>query len=125
MNSKKVLNPKTNRFVHFGSQKFNRLVMEGVIKPAEEKAVEVKAEEPNIEPPIKKMLAEELTTIVKQNMPLFEKEMTQKESDALLRKLLYEKLCIKKTDKKTKKKKKFKVRAPPPSSESESSESSD
>ena len=65
MNSKKVLNPKTNRFVHFGSQKFNRLVMEGVIKPPEEKAVEVKAEEPNIEPPIKKMLAEELTTIVK------------------------------------------------------------
>ena len=69
------------------------------------------------------MLAEELTTIIKENKKQFEKELTQTECDALLKKLLYEKLCIKKTDKKTKKKKKFKVRAPPPSSESESESS--
>ena len=124
MNSKKVLNPKTNRFVHCGSQKFNRLVMEVVIKtPVEEIKNEI---ETVVEPPIKKLLAETLTDVVKQNKPLFEKEMTQEQSDALLRKLLYAKLCIKepKKEKKTKKKKKFKIRAPPTSSESES-ESSD
>ena len=52
MESQKVLNPLTKRYVNVGSQQYNKLVLEGLIKPPEEKAVEVKAEEPIIEPPI-------------------------------------------------------------------------
>jgi hypothetical protein len=114
-----VLNPQTKRYVKKNSQQYNKLVREGVIQAIEEPAEET--------PPIKALLAEELTTIVKENKPLFQKELTQAQSDALLRKLLYEKLCISKKPKKeekTKKKKKFKIVAPPSSSESES-ESSD
>jgi hypothetical protein len=133
MNSKKILNPATNRFVNYGSQKYYRLVNEGVIKLPVEAIPEVKTEvkpEPIVAPPVKQLLAEELTTIVKENKPLFQKELTQKETDALLRRLLYEKLCIKKKEKKPKekpkKKKKYKIKTPPQSSESESdSESSD
>jgi hypothetical protein len=142
MNSKKILNPATNRFVNYGSQKYYRLVNEGVIKPVDEKA-EANAEatltiipevkpEPIVAPPVKQLLAEELTTIVKENKKEFQKELTQKETDALLRRLLYEKLCIskkgksKKKEKPKKKKKKYKIKTPPPSSESESeSDSSD
>ena len=122
MESQKVLNPLTKRYVNIGSQQYNKLVLEGLIKPPEEKAVE--AEE---SPPVKVLLAETLTDVVKQNKKQFEKEMTQQECDTLLRKLLYEKLCInekKKPEKKEKKKKriKFKVMTPPPS-ESDSSQS--
>ena len=119
MESQKILNPLTKRYVNVGSQQYNKLVLEGLIKPPEEKAPE--AEET---PPVKALLAETLTDVVKQNKKQFEKEMTQQECDTLLRKLLYAKLCIKEPKPDKKKKKKFKVRAPPPSSESES-ESSD
>jgi hypothetical protein len=148
MSSKKILNPATNRFVNYGSQKYYRLVNEGVIKLPVEVIPDVKTDNINYEKiqvkpddinyekiqvkPVKQLLAEELTTIVKENKKEFQKELTQKETDALLRRLLYEKLCIskkgksKKEEKPKKKKKKYKIKTPPPSSESESeSESSD
>ena len=51
-------------------------------------------------------------------------DITQKQTDTLLKKLLFEKLCINepklKTKPKKKKKPKYRLRAPPSSSESES-----
>jgi hypothetical protein len=65
----------------------------------------------------------------KENATKFTPELTQEQTDRLLKKMLYEKLCIKPKPSKTKKPKKkrkpkFKVVAPQSSSsESESSES--
>ena len=126
MENQKILNPMTKRYVKINSQQYNKLVLEGLIKPPVE---EIKNEIKVAEPPIKALLAEELTTIVKENKKQFEKELTQKECDKLLKKLLYEKLCISKKPKKDKtekkkKKIKFKVKTPEPSeSDSESSDS--
>ena len=126
MENQKILNPITKRYVKINSQQYNKLVLEGLIKPPVE---EIKNEIKVAEPPIKALLSEELTTIVKENKKQFEKELTQKECDKLLKKLLYEKLCISKKPKKDKtekkkKKIKFKVKTPEPSeSDSESSDS--
>jgi hypothetical protein len=84
-------------------------VAEGVIKPDEViEKVELAA------PPVKKIVAEEITDVVAQNKGKFEKEMSDKEANRLLRKLLYKKLC------KPKKKSKFRVREPSSSDQSSS-----
>ena len=133
MENQKILNPITKRYVKVGSQQFNKLVLEGLIKVEFPKAEDIKVEIPTVAvPPIKGLLAEELTNIVKENKKQLTKEMSQKECDRLLKKLLYEKLCIskkkpEKKDKPEKKKKKikFKVKTPEPESESESQSESD
>lgn len=132
----KILNPKSNRFVKVGTQKFKRLVAEGIIKPVGEiKQVEPVEQVTEVKPvkveqalPIKEMLANELTDIVAEHKKQLTQELTQKQTEALLRKLLYERLCIvPKTKKekpvKKKKKSKAKFRVVESSSESESSES--
>ena len=139
MEKEKILNPITKRYVHVGSQQFNKLLMEGLIKPVDEiEPVLAPAAEPVAEtepPPVKGLLAETMATIVKENKPLFQKELTQKQCDALFRKLLYEKLSgmkepepkkdktkpeKKKEKPKKKKKAKYKMVTPPPSSDDSS-----
>ena len=132
MNSttQKVLNPKTNRFVNVGSQKHKRLIAEGVFHPPVVAAPAVAAPAvaaPAEQPELKDKLEETLTDIVKDNSKQFAPELTQAQTDRLLKALLYEKLCVsskttKKTvsTRKTAKKKKFKVVQPSSESESES-----
>ena len=142
-----VINPLTNRSVNVGSDLYKSLVKKGVIKPVELSIAPVvepifnnvvepivnNVVEPISEPPIKSLLAQTMATIVSENKPLFKKELTQKQSDALFRKLLFEKLTdLKepepkkdktkptKTEKKKKKKKKYKIVTPPPSSDDSS-----
>jgi hypothetical protein len=75
---------------------------------------------------VKKRLAHAATDVIKEQRHEFEAELTQAQTDRLLKKLLYEKLCVSKPKKQSKKQKKerrsyVKVRTPP-SSESESEE---
>ena len=142
MEHPKILNPLTKRFVNIGSQQFNKLVLQGILKPVEDievitpmttPIVESSIDpviEPVVEPPIKKLLAQNMAELVKQNKVLFQKELSQKESDALFRKLLYEKLSgmkepkptkpeKKKEKPKKKKKAKYKMVTPAPSSSSD------
>ena len=69
-------------------------------------------------------LAELSTTVVQRNMKkiIRSQKLSDKEYDLLLKKMLYEKLCVRATPpvKPTKKKKKFKIVQPSSSSESES-----
>ena len=144
MEKEKILNPLTKRYVHVGSQQFNKLLMEGQIKPVDEiDPILTPVVEPIAEtqtPPIKALLAQTMATIVKENKPLFQKELTQKQSDALFRKLLFEKLSgmkepepkkdktkpeKKKEKPKKKKKAKYKMVTPPPSSSSDTDSDSD
>jgi hypothetical protein len=135
MNVRKIINPKTNRFVNVGTQKYKRLVSEGVIQPVDAApAAPAAAPAPAAPAPaaaaapasLKVKLIETATDIVKENANKFSTELTQEQTDRLLKKLLYEKLCIpikakkKKKPKEKKKKPKFKVVVPPNSSESES-----
>ena len=132
MNVRKVINPRTNRFVHVGTQKYKRLVSEGVIQPVsepEEAITPATAPAPAPENLTVKLI-ETATDIVKDNATKFTPELTQEQTDRLLKKMLYEKLCIKpkpsndRKPKKKKKKPKFKVVEPQSSSsESESSDS--
>jgi non-homologous end joining protein Ku len=59
--------------------------------------------------PVKKYLLEEATDIIKDHQRQFEPDLTQEQTDRLLKKLLYEKLCVRRKTKKerhTKKRKK-------------------
>jgi hypothetical protein len=132
-----ILNPKTNRFVKVGGPKYNRLVKEGFIKP--EATSEVLSEtivkptpeltpkptpEPTPEPKpisVKAEMAVLAVDLVKKNEAQFV-DLTKKETDKLLRKLLLERLCPKP---KAKKGKKSKYKLKEPSSESESDSESD
>lgn len=134
-NSAFVLNPSTNRYVAVDSKVHRRLIKAGIVAPIVNDATpsvpdeipvtETKTENiPTEAPPIKELLANELTDIVAEHKKEFAKELTQKQTDALLRKLLYEKLCVsKKTKKPTKHKKPkkpkkvtYKIKTPPSSS---------
>ena len=128
----KILNPRTNRFVHVGTQKYHRLVSEGVIQPIDDLPV---SNEPSIsksptyiaDTEFKTKLIDVATDVAKSNIGQFIPELTQEQTDRLLKKLLYEKLCLneKPKTKKSKpkpKKKKFKIVQP---SESESESDSD
>jgi len=140
-----VLNPKTNRLVKIGTQNYRRLVREGVIKPMEQPP------EPKIEPPPEPIepppspietqkfneddyhakMAQTFQQIVKENESKLV-DLSQKSCDVLLKKLLYQKLCVEEPKKKPKKvkkpkkakKKKFKI-VQPSSSESESESESE
>jgi len=96
----------------------------------EEKEIKPDVQRTQPEPLNKKkynnQVKDELVKIVNTNSHQF-KEISQKESDELLKRLLYEKLCKKekKPDKKKKKKSKFKVVKPPQSFSSSSEEDSE
>jgi hypothetical protein len=98
----KIMNPQTNRFVKVGSQKHKRLIMEGVLLPEDDFSSKLK---------------ETCTDIVESNSDAFTSDLSQDQIDTLLKKMLYEKLCIQPIKKKKKKKKKIVY---PSSSESES-----
>jgi len=119
MNVRKVINPRTNRFVHVGTQKYKRLISEGVIQPvADPEEIIRPATAPAAPENLKVKLIETATDIVKENAAKFTPELTQEQTDRLLKKMLYEKLCIKpkpsndRKPKKKKKKTKFKVVEP-------------
>ena len=108
-----ILNPTTNRFVLIGSPKYKRLIKEGVIKsqpqPAQTRPpspVEILAQPKSL----KKELIKTAVDIVADNKTDFV-DLSQKETDKLLRRMLYEKLCLDKPSskkhKKTHKKKKY------------------
>ena len=135
-----VLNPQTNRFVRIGTQKYKRLVREGIITPIDqaptpEPTPEQISEPTPVTPPVeivapdfdnndfKKLMAEQFTQVVRENESKLV-DLSQKSCDQLLKKLLYQKLCVDKPEKKAKKskknkKKKFKI-VEPSSSSSES-----
>jgi hypothetical protein len=113
-----ILNPSTNRFVLVGSPKYKRLVKEGVIKPHVPQTRPPSPEPAQARPPspkpaqatrsLKKELIKTTIDIVRDNRQDFV-DLTQKQTDALLKRMLYEKLCIdkpntKKTHKRNKKK---------------------
>jgi len=102
MNSNIILNPVTNRFIKVNGFLYNRLLKEGLITPQDKPTEPVEPVEsptqikPVESPPDKG----KLTTLVKEtahalvtnNENMF-KNLTQKETTALLHRLLLEKLC--------------------------------
>ena len=131
-----ILNPKTNRFVKIGSQGYKRLVREGTIQavePVETKAkpIPIKREltpepEPEFdEAKFQSKLAEISTDMIQKNMKKIVKnqQLSDKELDMMLKKMLYKKLVLEQLKPLTKavkkKKSKFKL-VEPSSSESES-----
>ena len=136
MSSNIVLNPVSNRFIKVGGFLYNRLLKEGLMSPQPTEPTETTPEpEPTPEPKPDK---EKLTTLVKEtanalvtnNENKF-KNLTQKETTALLHRLLLEKLCAPDRSKakikpkpKDKKKTKFKL-TPVPESDSDDYSDSD
>jgi hypothetical protein len=137
MKHDEVLNPQTGRFIKIGAQRHKRLVRLGVLPPVphEEPPQNQKqtaqadprpdplgvlgvpppprlVRQTAVEPtplPVKKYLLEEATDIIKDHQRQFEPDLTQEQTDRLLKKLLYEKLCVRRKTKKerhTKKRKK-------------------
>ena len=140
----KIKNPLTNRMIHFGTPLYAKLVREGVIEPyvpevktpPSSPSVRNKRQSPE---PIKRLqpkLTETLVETVADHRDQFNRDLTQEQTDRLLRKMLYEKLCLNddkpekeksKKSKKPKKKVRFKIKkpkTPPPSSSDESSSES-
>ena len=117
----RVFNKRTNRWLKKGSLSYIKALSLGELELPPEAEPQP---EPEV-PPVKAKLIETMTDIVAQNKPKFAQELTQKQTDALLKKMLYEKLCVsKKKPKKAKKKKsKFKIVEPPSSSSEEESDS--
>ena len=101
-----LLNTRTSRYVKKGSPSYNKLVVSGYFDETpktepidgETKHVET-AIEPNVdpepEPDLKKEIKPILQEIVKENKSEFV-GLTQKQTDELLKKMLYEKLCLNK-----------------------------
>jgi hypothetical protein len=115
----KFLNPRTNRYVKKGTAKWRELVREGVLKEERPKIKPITTEDESSEgeesdtptpPPIKKELAKTSVAVVRKNKSKF-KDLNQKESDKLLRKLLYKKLCPPSKSHKVKLKKRQKSKA--------------
>ena len=136
MSSNIVLNPVSNRFIKVGGFLYNRLLKEGLLTPQDKPTEPV---ETQIKPttkiePDKEQLAtlvkETANAIVSDNENKF-KNLTQKETTALLHRLLLEKLCapdrikFDRTKPKPKKKPKTKFKLTPVQSDdySDSSES--
>jgi hypothetical protein len=122
-----IINPLTKRFVKIGSPAHKRLVRGGVLPAVEALGIPIpetpEAPEFN-EKHLQTKLAEISTDLIRDNLKTIVKaqKLTDKDMDILIKKMLYEKLCMK-PDKpketKEKKKKKFKI-VEPSSSESES-----
>ena len=125
MNEALVLNKRTNRFVKVGTPRYLRLLREGAVDPppppppkpeasAEPPAAPVSAAAAAAatatatQPPpnLKASVIEQATDIVRDNKEQF-LDLSQRETDKLLRRMLYEKLCV---AKKKKKRVKFKSR---------------
>ena len=150
-----VLNPQTNRMLKLTSKNCKRLIQLGIIQPPEIPVREPQENtkdsdglkvspsqltpESNPESPkppevqekeLKSEVKAEMKKIIKENKNEF-KELTQKETDQLLKRMLFEKLCVNKPKKEKKiakpnpKKKKYKLRKIESSSESESESDSD
>jgi hypothetical protein len=120
------LNTKTNRYFKKGSPTYNKMFADGYfnekpkIEPTEQLVRIANDDLQNVEP-LKPMIKTELKSIIKTNKTNFV-GLSQKETDELLKRMLYQKLCLnKKPDKKSKKYKKYKIQSS--SSESSSSES--
>jgi len=140
-----ALNTRTGRYCEVGSKTYIRAKKGGFIRETEEPKPEPEEPEPQPELPspepkppaddfnsdkLKSKLEKECSNIVNQHVSKF-KGITEKQTDALLKKMLYEKLCLdSKSEKKSKKPKKkpkkmkFKIKEPS-SSESSQSESSE
>ena len=147
-----VLNPQTNRMLKLTSKNCKRLIQLGIIQPPEPqentkdsdetklvssqltqepeppKPPEVPVREANrtsIEKELKKEVKTEMKKIINENKNEF-KELSQRETDALLKRMLFEKLCVNKPKPKKiakPKTKKYKVVQPSSSDESSSEES--
>jgi hypothetical protein len=139
MNEPLVLNKRTNRFVKVGTPRYLRLLREGAVDPpppppspeasAEPPAAPVPlAREPAAAKPatgLKAGVIEQATDIVRDNKEQF-LDLSQRQTDKLLRRMLYEKLCVGDKAKKNKKSKvKFKSRKVAEESSSSSEEDSD
>jgi hypothetical protein len=137
MKSGFCINPQTGRIINKKTAKYRRLVKLGEIVEEEPKVIKQilpkveevkKVEEVEFVPDIKPQLAEITTDIVKENKAKLAQELTPKQMDALLRKMLYDKLCLtpkknKKQPKKKAKKTRFKLKEPSSSEEEFQSES--
>ena len=124
-----IQNPLTKRYVKIGSPAYKRLVRSGVLPSVEQPETPPPTPEaPEFnEKKLQTKLAELSTDMIKDNLKTIVKsqKLSDKDMDILIKKLLFEKLCIKpdktkpKETKEKKKKKKFKI-VEPSSSESES-----
>ena len=126
---KEIQNPLTKRYVKIGSPAHKRLVRAGVLPAVEESPPEPSPEAPEFnEKKLQTKLAELSTDMIKDNLKTIVKsqKLSDKDMDILIKKLLFEKLCIKpdktkpKETKEKKKKKKFKIVEPSSSDESDS-----
>ena len=126
-----IQNPLTKRYVKIGSPQHKRLVRNGTLPP--ETPPEPNPEALGIpiefnEKHLQNKLAEISTDLIRDNLKTIVKsqKLSDKDMDILLKKMLYEKLCMKpdktkpKETKEKKKKKKFKIVEPSSESESES-----
>lgn len=132
----KVLNPRTNRYVSIGSQMYRRLVAKGELPPLNPLPVEDDVEDdaplppPSDPPPIvpalkpvdlKKKMKAVVADVARDNHVDLEK-LSQKEADALLKRLLIARLTNEPADdrptKAKSKEKQVKAKAKPPKSKS-------
>jgi hypothetical protein len=136
-----VMNPKTSRYVKRSSRIGQRLLKSGAIKPIKPKpppepepVVEIPPQpvEAIPQPNLRRMLTEASSEMIAENRSQLEntEDLSDKQVDKLLKKLLYEKLCVSKPSKskarkaklkaKKKAKRRFKIREPSSSEESDS-----
>ena len=119
MNTLYVENPQTGRLIKRTTAKCKKLVKLGLIVLPPEPEPEVQKVEPEPEPvSLKSEIAKTAVRVIEKNKDAF-RDLSQDDTSALLRKLLIDKLCPKKT-KESKRPKKFQLKPPPSSSESES-----
>ncbi len=115
-----IINPLTKRYVTIGSQAYKRLVRDGTLPAASPEPEKPEFNEKNLQT----KLADVSTDMIKDNLKTIIKsqKLSDKDLDTLLKKMLFDKLCIKpeKKEKEKKKKKKFKIVEPSSDSESES-----
>ena len=129
------LNPKTNRYFKKGSPTYNKLFTDGFFNEKPQIVEPIVEIEPIVEAVcdsklnIKPIIKSELKTIIKDNKNDFV-GLNQRETDELLKRMLYEKLFLNKKQpkvkntKKTKKSKKYKVQSSSSDSSSESDSNS-
>ena len=124
-----IFNPNTKRYLKIGGPAYKRLVRSGVLPPPSPEAPPPSPEAPEFnEKQLQTKLAELSTDLIRDNLKTIVKsqKLSDKDMDILIKKLLFEKLCIKpdktkpKETKEKKKKKKFKIVEPSSESDSES-----
>lgn len=136
-----VTNPKTNKKIKVGSKLYKKLLKEGALNkndktPEKTDNIEI-GEEPEFnERDLQIKMAELTTNMVADNIKQIVKsqKLSNKEYDTLLKKMLYQKLCLNDNDaikqkkepkKKVKKSKKSKYKIVEPETSSDSSDESD